>query len=157
MICPKCQQPGTDVYDSRLTNNSRAVRRRRECKSCGYRFTTLEEVKVLDLSVEKRNGQVSPFSEEKLEKGIRKAFNKRTIDNSKVAKLVQKVIEDILATGKNPVKSTKIGRLVLKNLKEVDEAAYICYWAMFGSFKTAEDFNKLLKEVQKEDSEGVKK
>lgn len=147
MICPRCQSPKTKVYDSRLTQNGRAVRRRRQCLDCSYRYTTLEEVKVLDLEVEKRNGQVVPFSEAKLEKGIRKAFNKRRVDNEKVAQLVQKVVEDMLATGKNPIKSTRIGKLVLKNLKTADEAAYICYWAMYGNFDTAADFNKLLEEI----------
>jgi len=60
------------------------------------------------------------------------------------------VVEDIVATGKNPIKSTRIGKIVLKNLREVDEAAYICFWAMYGSFDTAEDFNKLLKEFNED-------
>lgn len=148
MICPKCQNPKTKVYDSRLTHGNRAVRRRRECLKCTYRFTTLEEVKVLDLYVEKRNAQIVPFSEDKLEIGIRKAFNKRRIDNEKIAKLVQKVTEDILSAGRNPIRSTRIGKFVLKNLRGTDEAAYICYWAMYGNFDTADDFNKLLKEFK---------
>ena len=140
----------TRVYDSRLTQNGKAVRRRRVCPKCKYRFTTLEEIKILDLYVEKRNGQIVPFEIEKIETGIRKSFNKRKVDNIKIAKLVQKVVEDIVATGKNPIKSTRIGKIVLKNLREVDEAAYICFWAMYGSFDTAEDFNKLLKEFNEE-------
>jgi len=150
MYCPKCGHKTTRVYDSRLTQNGKAVRRRRVCPKCKYRFTTLEEIKILDLYVEKRNGQIVPFEIEKIETGIRKSFNKRKIDNIKIAKLVQKVVEDIVATGKNPIKSTRIGKIVLKNLREVDEAAYICFWAMYGSFDTAEDFNKLLKEFNEE-------
>ena len=148
MICPKCQCEITKVYDSRLTQSDKAVRRRRECARCGYRFTTLEEVKVLALNVEKRNKQVVAFSEEKLRKGVRKAFNKRTIDNNKIDKLVQSVIEDVLAANRNPIKSRRIGKILLKNLKKVDEAAYICYWAMYGNFDTAEDFNRLLEEFR---------
>jgi len=150
MLCPKCQHPNTNVYDSRLTRAGRAVRRRRQCSSCNYRFTTLEEVKILDLYVEKRNNQTELFSEDKLEKGITKAFNKRRIDKEKIAKLVQKITEDILATGKNPIKSTRIGKVVLKNLKTSDEAAYICYWAMYGNFDSAVSFNKLLKEFEED-------
>jgi transcriptional repressor NrdR len=145
MICPSCGNKSTKVYDSRNTKNGRAVRRRRECLKCSYRFTTLEEVKVLDLMVEKRSGQIVNFSESKLEKGIRKAFNKRRIDNQKINKIIQKVIEDIVATGKNPVKSTRIGKIVLKNLQNFDEAAYVCFWAMYGNFETAEEFDNLLK------------
>jgi transcriptional repressor NrdR len=150
MICPKCHNTNTKVYDTRVTQNGRATRRRRECEKCGYRYTTLEEIKLLDLYVEKKNGQVELFSQDKLESGVRKAFNKRRIDNEKVATLVQKVIEDITETDKNPIKSTKIGKIVLRNLRETDEAAYICYWAMFGNFESAVEFNKLLKEFNRE-------
>ena len=150
MICPKCHYFDTKVYDTRLTNNRRSTRRRRECQKCQYRFTTLEEVKILDLYVEKRNGQTELFSEQKLEKGILKAFNKRNVNKESISALVQKTMENIMEIDKNPIKSTKIGKLVLKNLKETDEVAYICYWAMFGNFETAEEFNKLLKEVQKD-------
>jgi transcriptional repressor NrdR len=105
---------------------------------------------MLDLKVEKRNGQVVDFDTDKLEYGVRKAFNKRSIDKAKVDKIIQKVVDDIINLGKATVKSTKIGRIVLKNLREVDEAAYLCFWAMFGNFETAEEFNKLLIQFQKD-------
>lgn len=148
MFCPKCQFPETKVYDTRVTQSGRVTRRRRECLKCRHRFTTVEEVKVLDLMVEKRNGQTVPFSEEKLEKGIRKAFNKRRIDNNKLSNIVQKVTEDILAIDKNPIKSTKIGKVVLKNLEKVDKVAYICFSAMFSNFENEDDFIKLIKPVK---------
>jgi transcriptional repressor NrdR len=149
MICPRCHHTDTKVYDSRTTNKGKTVKRRRECENCHYRFTTLEEVKVLDLKVRKRNGQITDFDQEKLEFGIRKAFNKRSVNNKKIAALVQQVTEDSLATGKNPINSTRIGKIVLKNLKKVDEAAYICFGAMFLNFSTFKDFQKLLEEFQK--------
>ncbi|MEM1311972.1 MAG: ATP cone domain-containing protein [Patescibacteria group bacterium] len=149
MICPKCHNTDTRVYDTRVTQNGRATRRRRECENCGYRYTTLEEIKLLDLYVEKKNGRVELLSEDKLASGIKKAFNKRYINNDKVAILVQKVVEDIIEINRNPIKSTKIGRIVLKNLRKSDEAAYICYWAMFGNFESAVEFNKLLKEFNR--------
>jgi transcriptional repressor NrdR len=145
MFCPKCQFSETKVYDTRVTQGGRVTRRRRECLKCHHRFTTVEEIKVLDLMVEKRNGQTVPFSEEKLEKGIRKAFNKRRIDNNKLSNIVQKVTEDILATDKNPIKSIKIGKIVLKNLEKIDKVAYICFSAMFSNFENEDDFIKLIK------------
>ncbi|MBC7471665.1 MAG: transcriptional repressor NrdR [candidate division SR1 bacterium] len=148
MFCPKCQFSETKVYDTRVTQNGRITRRRRECLKCHHRFTTIEEIKILDLMVEKRNGQTMPFSEEKLEKGIKKAFNKRRIDNNKVLSIVQKVTEDILATDKNPIKSTKIGKIVLKNLEKVDKVAYICFSAMFSNFENEDDFIKLIKPIK---------
>ena len=150
MRCSKCLHQDTKVYDTRISQQGKTVRRRRECPKCGYRFTTLEETKVLDLKVEKRNGQIVDFNEDKLEYGIKKAFNKRTVDNQKISELVQKVIEDVIAIGKNPIKTTRIGRIVLKNLKNTDEAAYICFGSMFWSFDSVEDFNQLLREVQKD-------
>jgi transcriptional repressor NrdR len=145
MYCPKCHFPETKVYDTRATQNKRTIRRRRECLKCQHRFTTIEEVKVLDLMVEKRNGQIVPFSDEKLEYGVRKAFNKRRVDNQKIAMIVQKVIEDILAADKNPIKSTRIGKIVLKNLEKYDKVAYICFSAMFSNFENEDDFIRLIK------------
>jgi transcriptional repressor NrdR len=149
MICPKCHHEHTKVYDTRLTKGGKATRRRRECLLCQHRFTTLEEVKILDLKVEKRSGQIVDFDSNRLESGIRSAYNKRPVEHSALTTLVQKAVDDILAQGKNPIKATKIGKIVLKHLREVDEAAYICYWAMFGNFETADEFNKLLKQFQK--------
>lgn len=148
MYCPKCLHANTDVTDSRVINNGKNVRRRRHCPKCGYRFSTLEGVKILDLRVEKRSGRLEMFSEEKLERGIRKAFNKRTIDPAKIEKIVQEVSEEVLKLDKKIIKSTRIGRIVLRTLKKTDEAAYICFWAMFGDFSSAEDFNELLKEIK---------
>jgi transcriptional repressor NrdR len=150
MRCPKCLHLNTKVCDTRTAQNSRVVRRRRECEKCTYRFTTIEEVKILDLKVEKRNGQLVDFSEQSLAKGIRKSFNKRSVNLSKINAVIQKIIDDILETGKNPIKSTKIGKIVLRNLKEVDEVAYICFAAMFLNFENLADFSRLVQEIQRD-------
>jgi transcriptional repressor NrdR len=150
MRCPKCLYKDTKVCDTRSAQNARVVRRRRECEKCSYRFTTIEEVKILDLKVEKRNGQVVDFSEENLNKGIKKAFNKRSVNLNKINSVIQKITDDILETGKNPIKSTKIGKIVLKNLRDVDEVAYICFAAMFLNFENLDDFSRLVKDIQKE-------
>ena len=148
MQCPKCHFQNTKVYDTRITNGDKATRRRRKCLNCQYRFTTLEEPRVLDLYIEKRNGQEELFDQEKLENGIRKAFNKRRVDKQKVSHLVQDVIEELMSLDKNPIKATRLGRIVLKKLRKIDEAAYICYWAMFGNFESTDDFTNLLKQFK---------
>jgi transcriptional repressor NrdR len=150
MRCPKCLNKETKVCDTRTTQAGRAIRRRRECEKCHYRFTTIEEVKILDLKVEKRNGQLVDFSEENLSKGIKKAFNKRSVNLNKINSVIQKIIDDIVETGKNPVKSTRIGKIVLRNLRAVDEVAYICFAAMFLNFENLDDFSRLVQEIQKE-------
>jgi len=149
MHCPKCGHSETKVYDSRLTNSGKATRRRRECEKCHYRFTTVEEMKFLDVKVEKRSGQIVDFDKVKLERGIRKAFNKRNVNRKHVDKLVQRVSEDVITSDKNPIKTTKIGRIVLKNLREIDEVAYICFGAMFLNFENYKDFDELIKKFDK--------
>jgi len=146
MHCPKCLNPKTQVIDSRYSKKQNSVRRRRLCLNCKNRFTTLEEVKIMDLHVLKRNGRTEIFSEEKLAAGISKAFNKREFDKNKINTLVRTVTDEVIKSNKNPIKSTKIGKIVLKNLKTTDDAAYICFWAMYGDFNTAEDFTRLLKD-----------
>lgn len=150
MFCPKCKNPDTKVYDSRLNSDGGAIKRRRECLRCNYRFTTVEEIKTIDLKVIKRNGQIVDFDIQKLESGIRKSFNKRRVDKKLIDDLIQDVINDIVNSDNASIKSTKIGKIVLKHLREADEAAYICFWAMFGNFETADEFNKLLLQFQKE-------
>lgn len=148
MRCPKCLYKDTKVVDTRSTQNGRSIRRRRECEKCAYRFTTIEEIKILDLKVEKRNGQIVDFNQSTLEKGIKKAFNKRSVNLNKISAVTQKIIDNILETGKNPIKSTKIGKIVLKNLKQIDEVAYICFAAMFLNFENLDDFSSLVKAIQ---------
>lgn len=144
MNCLKCNQGDTKVYDSRVVKTNKAIRRRRECLECGYRFTTVEEPKTFELNVLKRNGQIKPFSEEKLESGIRKAFNKRPVEAGLVEELSQQVLEDVLALDQNPISSVKVGKMALKRLKEADKVAFICYSAMFSNFESVEDFIKII-------------
>lgn len=146
MLCPKCHKPESKVLDSRPGKSS--IRRRRQCENCGYRFSTVEEIKIFDWYVEKRNGSIMPFLDQKLFEGIRKAFNKRTVDETKINLIVQNVIEEIIQTEKNPIKSVEIGQIVLKCLREVDEAAFVCFSAMFGNFSSIKDFEKALKEFE---------
>jgi transcriptional repressor NrdR len=97
MHCPRCNHLDTKVYDTRIAKNGKATRRRRECLKCGFRFTTVEEIKPINLKVEKRNGQLIDFSREKLEQGIRKAYNKRPIDTQRIKDLAQKVTDEVMS------------------------------------------------------------
>ncbi len=146
MFCPKCHYINTKVYDTRVAREGKAMRRRRSCPQCAYRFTTVEVAKVLDLYVQKRNGQTELFSEDKLDRGVRKAFNKRRVDNQKVESLVQQVIEKVMVLSQTTITSLQIGDIVLSILKNQDEAAFICFSAMFGNYGTKEDFNIILRQ-----------
>ena len=92
-----------------------------------------------------------PFDESKIEKGVKKSFNKRTINEEKIQRIVQEVVERVLSEDENPIKSKKIGKIVLKTLQKHDEAAYICFWSMYGNFDSAEDFNRLLSQFDDEE------
>jgi transcriptional repressor NrdR len=142
MLCPKCKYFESKVLDSRPSQSN--IRRRRQCDNCQFRFTTIEEIKIFDIYVVKRSGRKELFNEKKLEMGIRKSFNKRTIDDAKITVILQQVIEKILALDKNLLTSIEIGQITLNILEKIDEAAFVCYWAMFGNFETISDFEKLL-------------
>jgi transcriptional repressor NrdR len=148
MYCPKCKSSDTNVYDSRVINDGKTIKRRRECGSCGYRFTTHEELKMVDIYVIKRNGQEVPFNKEKLKLSIQKAFNKRKVNLDLINSLVERVTDDVLSKNKDTISSEEIGNIVLNQLNSKDEAAYICFMAMFKNFATAEDFIKLVKQFE---------
>ncbi|MBC7406422.1 MAG: transcriptional repressor NrdR [Candidatus Parcubacteria bacterium] len=142
MICPKCKSTQNKVLDSRSTQSS--IRRRRQCESCQFRFTTLEAIKIFDLIITKRKGNREIFDQKKLECGIRKSFNKRNIDEIKINQLLQEIQEQIVQLDCDEISSLELGNIVLYELSKVDEAAFVCYWAMFGNFSTINDFEQLL-------------
>jgi transcriptional repressor NrdR len=148
MFCPKCKCNDTQVYDTRVVNNGKSIKRRRECAECKFRFTTFEELKVIDLYVKKRNGQEVQFDKEKLKHSILKAFNKRKVDLDQINLVTEDVIESLLSKKEDVISSEEIGNTVLNTLRNVDQAAYICFMAMFKNFDTANDFIQLVKQFE---------
>jgi transcriptional repressor NrdR len=148
MFCPKCKCNDTQVYDTRVVNNGKSIKRRRECAECKFRFTTFEELKVIDLYVKKRNGQEVQFDKEKLKHSILKAFNKRKVDLDQINLVTEDVIESLLSKKVDVISSEEIGNTVLNTLRNVDQAAYICFMAMFKNFDTANDFIQLVKQFE---------
>lgn len=143
MKCPICYHPDTKVLDSRVASDGLSIRRRRECVKCAFRFSTYEELEILDVVVVKRDGRREAYSREKMESGIKKAAEKR-IGQEKFEKLVHVIERDIQAMKKNEIPSSEIGRLVMKNLKKVDQIAYIRYASVYESFTSVQDFKKEL-------------
>jgi transcriptional repressor NrdR len=144
MRCPKCATLDTQVYDTRAINSGKNIRRRRECNNCKFRFVTLEEVKAVDIFVKKRSGQEVPFDIEKIKVGLSKSFNKRKVGPDLITAVAADVLSKIIALNQEIVPSQKIGETVLETLKEHDEAAFICYFAMFGNFASSKDFIDLI-------------
>lgn len=151
MKCPACHHQDTKVTDSRLVNEGMAIRRRRECLQCGFRFSTYEEVEILNLTVIKRDGRTEPYSKEKLELGLRKAFEKRPITQDEFKKLVNRIEREIQLVEKhNEIKSSRIGDVLMKYLKKKDAVAYIRFASVYRSFKDAQTFQRELKKLLKD-------
>ncbi|MBI5037768.1 MAG: transcriptional repressor NrdR [Candidatus Kerfeldbacteria bacterium] len=147
MRCPACHFDDTRVNDSRLVNEGMAIRRRRECAKCGFRFSTYEEVEILNLTVIKRDGRHEPYSKEKLERGLHKAFEKRPITHDDFKRLVNKIERDIQLAGKEEIKSSEIGEIIMRNLKRKDQVAYIRFASVYRSFKDVQSFQQELKKL----------
>ncbi|MBI4812230.1 transcriptional repressor NrdR [Candidatus Falkowbacteria bacterium] len=149
MRCPVCYYEDTKVVDSRVAPDGLSIRRRRECLKCDFRFSTSEEMEILDLAVVKRNGTRESYSRDKIIRGLRKALEKRPITEDKFKKLVHSIERDLQALRKNEVTTGEIGQIVMKNLKKADQVAYIRFASVYESFKDAHTFrrelNKLLR------------
>jgi len=149
MKCPVCYYKDTKVIDSRVASDGLSIRRRRECLKCGFRFSTCEEVEILDLTIVKRNGQKQVYNREKIIKGLKSSLEKRSITDDKFKKLVNSIERDLQKFRKSEITSKQVGQVVMKNLKRIDKVAYIRFASVYESFKDAQTFkrelNKLLK------------
>ncbi len=143
MHCPRCKSTDTSVVDSRLAEDGRAVRRRRECEKCQHRFTTFERQEMTSLIVVKRDESREPYSREKLERGIWIACTKRPVTQEKVDKMLSK-LEEKWAANKKEVSSSTIGMDVMRALKKIDQVAYIRYASVHREFKDVEEFKEEL-------------
>jgi len=154
MKCPACHHFDTKVIDSRVATDGITIRRRRQCQKCSFRFSTREEMELLDLTVIKRDGRKEAYSREKLAVGLRKALEKRPITADEFKKLVSNIEKDIQLKKKDEIKSSEIGEIVIKRLAKLDEVAYIRFASVYKSFKDVKTFQR---ELAKFTSKKVKK
>ncbi len=149
MKCPICYHDDTKVVDSRVSSDGFSIRRRRQCSKCGFRFSTYEGIEILDLIIVKRDGRREAYSREKLISGLKKSLEKRPITEERFKKLVNAIERDLQKLRKNEITSKQVGKIVMKNLKKVDQVAYIRFASVYESFKDVHTFqrelNKLLK------------
>jgi transcriptional repressor NrdR len=141
MHCPRCKSPDTGVIDSRLAEEGRAVRRRRECTKCEHRFTTFERQELSSLIVVKRDGVREPYSRSKLERGIWLACTKRPVTQEQAADLLTR-LEDKWQSAGQEVTSKTVGTDVMKELKKLDQVAYIRFASVHREFKDVEEFKE---------------
>lgn len=142
MNCPFCSHSETKVTDSRDTNDGKAIRRRRECEKCHSRFSTYEEVEIMRLSVVKKNGNKEEYNKSKIESGIRKALEKRPVNEEKIFKIIGDIEYEIQSNESCEITSKEIGKIVLDKLKEIDDVAYLRFASVYKSFGSAESFKK---------------
>lgn len=149
MQCPVCKDSDTKVVDSRVAGDGITIRRRRECLTCQFRFSTREEIEILDLVVEKRSGKKEEYSREKLESGLRKAFEKININEENFRRLINNIEKDIQIKAKGEIKSSDIGDIILKRLKKVDQVAYLRFASVYQAFTDVLSFKKELNNLIK--------
>lgn len=149
MRCPFCGHPEDKVVDSRTAEDGRAIRRRRECESCGQRYTTYERMEEVGLLVEKRSGEREPFDLEKIVSGVRKAIKNRRVSEDDLIKLAEDVMDSVRTGAGNVVKSADIGKEILERLRELDEVAYLRFASVYKDFQELNDFERELGLLQK--------
>ncbi len=148
MKCPICPAT-TKVLDSRIATDDVTVRRRRECLECGFRFSTIEEIEILDLKIIKRDGKRELYNKEKLKSGIKKALEKREHNEEEIAQLLRDIEMDLQKMKKEEIESSVIGEFVMDHLKKFDKVAYIRYASVYRSFEDVNMFKKELKNLEK--------
>ena len=154
MRCPYCGAADTQVKDSRPTEDSTAIRRRRVCVACGGRFTTFERVQLRELSVTKKSGRRVPFERDKLMRSVQVALRKRPVDPERVERMVSGIVRQLESRGEQEIPAEEIGLLVMEGLKTLDEVAYVRFASVYRNFREAKDFEAFLGELSSEDAAG---
>jgi transcriptional repressor NrdR len=154
MKCPSCSSLENKVVDSRISRDGDAIRRRRECLVCGARFTTYEYVERTQVLVIKKDGRREPFRREKIERGLSKACEKRPIAREDIDSLVDRVESAVQAMGQNEVESRQIGELVVEELADLDQVAYVRFASVYREFRDVRDFMDVMKRALERESEG---
>ena len=144
MKCPFCGHADTQVKDSRPSDDSAAIRRRRSCPQCNGRFTTFERVQLRELMILKRNGRRTPFDRDKLERSLGIALRKRPVQPEQIEQMVSRIVRQLESLGETEIHSSTVGDFIMKALKSVDEVAYVRYASVYKDFRATGDFARFL-------------
>ena len=148
MKCPYCHANDARVVDSREIGGGHSIRRRRECTNCGRRFTTYERIEGTGLMVVKKDGRRQEYDPVKLRQKLRVALTKRPVGEDQIDALLQRVEADLLALGTTEVPSSAIGEAVLRELKQVDEVAYIRFASVYRQFTDLDEFQLEMEDLR---------
>ena len=148
MRCPFCAHDDSQVKDSRPTEDSTSIRRRRQCSSCGARFTTFERVQLREVTVVKSGERRHPFERSKLEQSIALACRKRDVPQERIDQLVSGIQRQVETAGEPEIASKRIGEMVMDGLRGIDSVAYIRFASVYRDFSEARDFEAFASTVQ---------
>ena len=148
MYCPFCGDQETKVVDSRLTGDGYQIRRRRECTGCAERFTTFESAEFVLPKLVKTDESREPFDEAKLRSGILKATEKRPISSEAIEELISRVIRKVQKMGEREIQSRLLGEIVIDELREIDEIAFVRYASVYRRFQDVEEFEKEIESLR---------
>ncbi len=144
MRCPFCGNEDTQVKDSRPTEDSSAIRRRRLCTGCGARFTTFERVQLRDLMVIKRSGRRVPFDRDKLARSVDLALRKRPVEPERVERMVSGIVRQLESMGESDISAEVIGQFIMDALQSLDSVAYVRFASVYKNFRETKDFEEFL-------------
>src|SRR5918998_2126379 len=147
MRCPYCGADDTQVKDSRPTEDSAAIRRRRVCVGCGGRFTTFERVQLRDLTVLKKSGRRMAFDRDKLMRSVQIALRKRPVEQDRIERMVSGIVRQLESRGEGEIPAQEIGLLVMEGLKNLDDVGYVRFASVYRDFREARDFEAFVGEL----------
>lgn len=157
MHCPFCGHEETKVIDSRLAGEGRQVRRRRQCLECAERFTTFESPELVMPRLIKRDNTREPFDEVKLRNGIVRALEKRPVSAEVIEEMISRIIHRLQTVGEQEIPARKVGEMVMDELQQVDEVAYVRFASVYRSFQDVTEFQDEILRLQEMSSDGVKR
>ncbi len=144
MRCPFCQAQETRVIDSRLARDGDQVRRRRECTRCNERFTTFETAELVMPRLVKQDGTREPFEEAKLRTGMLRALEKRPVSTERIEGALHRIIKKLRSAGERELPTRQIGELVMEELRELDQVAYVRFASVYRSFEDVSAFREVI-------------
>jgi transcriptional repressor NrdR len=149
MKCPFCKSDDTQVIDSRVSDDGESIRRRRRCTGCSKRFTTYETVELHMPQVVKQDGSRTEFDLDKLRTSFMRALHKRPVPTQMVDESIATITQEVLSLGEREIMSRRIGEMVMRELRRLDQVAYIRFASVYKSFEGIDDFQDAIKEVRK--------
>ena len=154
MRCPFCGNEDSQVKDSRPTEDNASIRRRRYCPACGARWTTFERVQLRELSVIKSNGQKTLFDRDKLSRSLSIALRKRPVGEERIQRIVNSIQRRLETLGESEIPTKVVGEMVMENLRNLDQVAFVRFASVYRNFREAKDFEDFVENLSDEGAVG---